>query len=86
MTSLSELSTKRNGKSTFPAAESTIITFVFGTLLKTCFPYIPQTETKESKWDMPDELLLLLEKVEKDAKATQVAAAYVVPSQVRYGT
>ena len=29
-----------------------------------------QTETKESKWDMPDELLLLLEKVEKEAVAT----------------
>ena len=27
-----------------------------------------QTETKESKWDMPDELLLLLEKVEKAAQ------------------
>ena len=26
-----------------------------------------QTETKESKWDMPDELLLLLETVEKTA-------------------
>lgn len=29
----------------------------------------PQTDTKESKWDMPDELLLLLEKVEKDGPA-----------------
>ena len=27
-----------------------------------------QTESKESKWDMPDELLLLLEKVEKEAQ------------------
>jgi len=27
-----------------------------------------QTETKESKWDMPDELLLVLEKVEKESK------------------
>jgi len=33
-----------------------------------------QTETKESKWDMPDELLLLLEKVEKE-KAMAAAAA-----------
>lgn len=30
---------------------------------------IPQTETKESKWDMPDELLLVLEKVEKEPQA-----------------
>ncbi|KAF7316925.1 hypothetical protein HMN09_00426700 [Mycena chlorophos] len=29
--------------------------------------YYYNTETKESKWDMPDELLLLLEKVEKDS-------------------
>ncbi len=28
-----------------------------------------QTETKESKWDMPDELLLILEKVEKEGKS-----------------
>lgn len=27
-----------------------------------------QTTTKESKWDMPEELLLLMEKVEKEAK------------------
>jgi pre-mRNA-processing factor 40 len=27
-----------------------------------------KTETKESKWDMPDELLLVLEKVEKESK------------------
>lgn len=33
-----------------------------------------QTETKESKWDMPDELLLLLEKVEKDGTASQTPA------------
>jgi pre-mRNA-processing factor 40 len=32
-----------------------------------------QTESKESKWDMPDELLLLLEKVEKE-KAMAAAA------------
>lgn len=30
---------------------------------------ITQTETKESKWDMPDELLLVLEKVEKETAA-----------------
>ena len=27
-----------------------------------------QTTTKESKWDMPEELSLLMEKVEKEAK------------------
>jgi len=32
-----------------------------------------QTETKESKWDMPDELLLVLEKVEKEAQAPAAA-------------
>jgi pre-mRNA-processing factor 40 len=34
-----------------------------------------QTESKESKWDMPDELLLILEKVEKEGKAQAVAAS-----------
>lgn len=34
---------------------------------------VSQTETKESKWDMPDELLLLLEKVEKENKSAQQA-------------
>jgi hypothetical protein len=29
-----------------------------------------QTETKESKWDMPDELLVVLEKVEKGEHST----------------
>lgn len=37
-----------------------------------------QTETKESKWDMPDELLLLLEKVEKEGKATAPPASALV--------
>jgi pre-mRNA-processing factor 40 len=27
-----------------------------------------QTETKESKWDMPDKLILVLEKVEKEGQ------------------
>lgn len=31
-----------------------------------------QTDTKESKWDMPDELLLVLEKVEKEPQAGYV--------------
>jgi len=34
-----------------------------------------QTESKESKWDMPDELLLLLEKVEKEAQGSQLVLA-----------
>lgn len=38
-----------------------------------------QTETKESKWDMPDELLLLLEKVEKENKAAQQAYVDILP-------
>jgi len=33
-----------------------------------------QTESKESKWDMPDELLLL-EKVEKEAQGSQLVLA-----------
>ena len=32
-----------------------------------------QTETKESKWDMPDELLLVLEKVEKEKQEPAAA-------------
>ncbi|KAJ6577207.1 hypothetical protein B0H19DRAFT_1019510 [Mycena capillaripes] len=32
--------------------------------------YYYNTETKESKWDMPDELLLVLEKVEKETPST----------------
>jgi hypothetical protein len=37
-----------------------------------------QTDSKESKWDMPDELLLVLEKVEKEGQTTvQPAGAYV---------
>lgn len=35
---------------------------------------ITQTDSKESKWDMPDELLLLLEKVEKDMPPNQPPA------------
>jgi pre-mRNA-processing factor 40 len=37
-----------------------------------------QTDTKESKWDMPDELLLVLEKVEKDGQANQPAPSTLV--------
>jgi hypothetical protein len=37
---------------------------LFGILFDNFF----QTESKESKWDMPDELLLLLEKVEKEGQ------------------
>ncbi|KAJ8508895.1 hypothetical protein ONZ45_g8873 [Pleurotus djamor] len=36
--------------------------------------YYYNTETKESKWDMPDELLLLLEKVEKEGKPSPATA------------
>jgi hypothetical protein len=37
-----------------------------------------QTDTKESKWDMPDELLLVLEKVEKEGQTSvQPAGVYV---------
>lgn len=42
------------------------------------FPTYSQTETKESKWDMPDELLLLLEKVEKEGKAAPQPASALV--------
>jgi hypothetical protein len=37
-----------------------------------------KTETKESKWDMPDELLLVLEKVEKEGGANQQAPLALV--------
>lgn len=42
---------------------------------------ILQTDTKESKWDMPDELLLLLEKVEKEqaSQPPPVYASSLVP-------
>ena len=38
-----------------------------------------QTTTKESKWDMPEELLLLMEMVEKEANETPAppASSYV---------
>ncbi|KAG8220839.1 hypothetical protein J3R82DRAFT_2333, partial [Butyriboletus roseoflavus] len=36
--------------------------------------YYYNTESKESKWDMPDELLLLLEKVEKEAQGNGTVA------------
>jgi hypothetical protein len=37
-----------------------------------------QTATKQSKWDMPEELLLILEKVEKEAGPI-AAPTYVSP-------
>jgi pre-mRNA-processing factor 40 len=39
------------------------------------FNPLEQTESKESKWDMPDELLLLLEKVEKEKQNSQLVVA-----------
>jgi hypothetical protein len=38
-----------------------------------------QTTTKESKWDMPEELLLLMDMVEKETKETPAppASSYV---------
>jgi pre-mRNA-processing factor 40 len=45
--------------------------------------FIFQTESKESKWDMPDELLLILEKVEKESKAAPPpATGYVTILQM----
>ena len=38
-----------------------------------------QTESKESKWDMPDELILLLEKVEKEKQKSQLVVAGSIP-------
>jgi len=38
---------------------------------------LPQVETKVSKWDMPEELLLLLEKVEKEGAGATIP--YVCP-------
>lgn len=54
----------------FLAGASITITYVRLISLRMQFSQLfTQTETKESKWDMPDELLLLLEKVEKDKPA-----------------
>ncbi|CAK5268561.1 unnamed protein product [Mycena citricolor] len=41
--------------------------------------YYYNTETKESKWDMPDELLLLLEKVGKDGNPPSTPGAGFTP-------
>ncbi|RXW23051.1 hypothetical protein EST38_g2826 [Candolleomyces aberdarensis] len=46
-------------------------------IIHTSYLYFTQTETKESKWDMPDELLLLLEKVGKEPEASK-PPAYVL--------
>lgn len=43
------------------------------------FKPVQQTESKESKWDMPDELLLLLEKVEKEKQNSQLVIAGSIP-------
>lgn len=40
---------------------------------------LEQTESKESKWDMPDELLLLLEKVEREKQNSQLVVAGSIP-------
>jgi hypothetical protein len=38
-----------------------------------------QTTTKESKWDMPEELSLLMEKVEKETKESPAPPAPYAP-------
>jgi hypothetical protein len=45
---------------------------------------VQQTESKESKWDMPDELLLLLEKVEKEKQNSQLVIAGSIPYVHRF--
>ena len=40
-----------------------------------------KTETKESKWDMPDELLLVLEKVEKEGTVPIGSANTILPAR-----
>lgn len=68
----SEPSIKPNGRNTFLEEESTItmcVNLLKYTVLSLTF-YRLQTETKDSKWDMPDELLLLLEKVEKESQSS----------------
>ena len=40
-----------------------------------------KTETKESKWDMPDELLLVLEKVEKEGTVPTGGANTILPAR-----
>lgn len=45
---------------------------------------VQQTESKESKWDMPDELLLLLEKVEKEKQNSQLVIAGSIPYVQRF--
>ena len=40
-----------------------------------------KTETKESKWDMPDELLLVLEKVEKEGAVPTGGANTILPAR-----
>ena len=64
-----ERSLKQAGKNTFPEVASITITCVVYFLLScSVLTALLKTDTKESKWDMPDELLLVLEKVEKEVK------------------
>ncbi|KAF8640303.1 hypothetical protein AX16_010198 [Volvariella volvacea WC 439] len=48
--------------------------------------YYYNTETKESKWDMPDELLLLLEQVEENKPGAQVATVAATNIQAKPNT
>jgi hypothetical protein len=68
---------KLDGKNIFQAAENTITTFV-PSLRWVIKLIVYQTSTKESKWDMPDELLLLLETVETDPNRQILPAATFV--------
>ncbi|KAH8107472.1 hypothetical protein DFH11DRAFT_1748020 [Phellopilus nigrolimitatus] len=75
-----------NGRSTSPAVASTTTMYVSYPFFSACIVLnvSQQTDTKESKWDMPDELLLLLEKVEKENKPVQQAtnSRMIVPNFV----
>ena len=74
-------SIRQDGRSIFledGSTTTTYVLFLFERGLGLTFPTYSQTETKESKWDMPDELLLLLEKVEKEGKAAPQPASALV--------
>ena len=45
---------------------------------------VSKTESKESKWDMPDELLLVLEKVEKEGQAANAPANTILPARPKF--
>lgn len=72
----SERSGRLHGKNTFLVARSTTTMYAPPTSYHVDVDLrSPQTTSKESKWDMPEELVLLMEKVEKETKESPAPPA-----------